>query len=60
MKNNKFKFTVLILSLVGFCFSLGGCTTFKKVGHNIGEAGKEVGHAGKKAGKEIGHAVRDN
>ena len=51
----------LTLSLMfGLTLPLSGCATFKKVGHDIGHAGKEVGHAAKKAGKDVGHAIKDS
>lgn len=50
----------LTLSLVlGLTVPLAGCVTFKKVGQDIGHAGKEVGHAAKKATKDIGHAIKN-
>ena len=45
--------------LVAMTASITGCTTFKKVGHDIGHAGKEVGHAAKKATKDVGHAIKE-
>ena len=52
------KLLVLGLSLV-FVFSLAGCASAKKVGHEAGNAGKEIGHAFKDAGHQIAQAVKN-